>query len=116
MPAAGPPGVSANTDPDVAASVGPGWDSYLDRLVAAETGQPVNSIDFDDYYPGLSDHSGPCSPDAGPGPPRGGQTWLGGPIQVKAPSSVSAPKKATYRANPSRSSVVTSRSRYRMAQ
>lgn len=44
------------TDPDVAASVGPGWDYYLDRLVAAEAGQDVASIDFDDYYPALSDH------------------------------------------------------------
>lgn len=44
------------TDPDVAASVGPGWEYYLDRLVAAETGQDVAGIAFDDYYPALSDH------------------------------------------------------------
>lgn len=44
------------TDPDTAASVGPGWEYYLDRLVAAETGQDLSGIDFDDYYPALSDH------------------------------------------------------------
>ena len=44
------------TDPDLAASVGPGWEYYLDRLVAAETGRDVTDIAFDDYYPALSDH------------------------------------------------------------
>lgn len=44
------------TDPDLAASVGPGWDYYLDRLVAVETGRELTDIDFDDYYPALSDH------------------------------------------------------------
>lgn len=39
-----------------AASVGPGWEYYLDRLVAAETGTDVSAIDFDDYYPAQSDH------------------------------------------------------------
>lgn len=43
-------------DPELASSVGPGWEYYLDRLVAAETGQDVGSIDFDDYYPAQSDH------------------------------------------------------------
>ncbi len=38
-------------------SIGPGWEYYLDRLVAAETGGDVTAIDFDlDYYPALSDH------------------------------------------------------------
>ncbi|WP_324652825.1 SRPBCC family protein [Georgenia sp. H159] len=42
-------------DPSWARSVGPGWDYYLDRLVAAETGGDVSGIDFDrDYYPALS--------------------------------------------------------------
>lgn len=44
------------TDPEVAASVGPGWEYYLDRLVAAETGGDVGVIDFDGYYPALSEH------------------------------------------------------------
>ncbi len=44
------------TDPEVAAGVGPGWDYYLDRLVAAETGADVAAIDFDDYHPSQSDH------------------------------------------------------------
>ena len=38
-------------------SVGPGWDYYLDRLVAAETGGDVASISFDEaYYPAMQAH------------------------------------------------------------
>jgi uncharacterized protein YndB with AHSA1/START domain len=44
------------TDPDLASSVGPGWDYYLDRLVAAEAGNDLSAVDFDDYYPALSEH------------------------------------------------------------
>lgn len=37
--------------------VGPGWEYYLDRLVAAETGQDVAAIDFErDYHPAMSDY------------------------------------------------------------
>lgn len=43
-------------DPETAASMGPGWDYYLDRLVAAETGADVAAIDFDDYYPARAEH------------------------------------------------------------
>ena len=43
-------------DAEMAAGVGPGWEYYLDRLVAAETGADVAAIDFDDYYPAQSDH------------------------------------------------------------
>lgn len=43
------------TDPELAASVGPGWEYYLDRLVAAETGADVTSIVWDDYYPAQSE-------------------------------------------------------------
>ncbi|HTW16500.1 MAG TPA: SRPBCC family protein [Nocardioides sp.] len=43
-------------DGEMAAGVGPGWEYYLDRLVAAETGADVAAIDFDDYYPAQSDH------------------------------------------------------------
>jgi len=39
-----------------ASSVGPGWEYYLDRLVAAEGGTEVGAIDFDDYYPAQSEH------------------------------------------------------------
>jgi uncharacterized protein YndB with AHSA1/START domain len=42
--------------PSWADSIGPGWDYYLDRLVAAETGGDVDGIDFDDYYPAFSEH------------------------------------------------------------
>ncbi len=45
------------SDPTILESVGPGWEYYLDRLVAAETGGDPSSIDFErDYYPALSDH------------------------------------------------------------
>jgi len=40
----------------LAESVGPGWDYYLDRLVAAETGGDLTAIDFDDYYPAFAAH------------------------------------------------------------
>lgn len=44
-------------DPVAAESIGPGWEYYLDRLVAAETGGDVGSIDFDrDYYPSMQEH------------------------------------------------------------
>lgn len=34
---------------DVAGSVGPGWDYYLDRLAAALDGQEVGAIEFEPY-------------------------------------------------------------------
>ena len=44
-------------DPVAAESVGPGWEYYLDRLVAAETGGDVSAIDFErDYYPAMLEH------------------------------------------------------------
>lgn len=42
------------SDAETAASVGPGWEYYLDRLVAAETGGDVGAVDFGDYYPALA--------------------------------------------------------------
>jgi uncharacterized protein YndB with AHSA1/START domain len=41
-------------DVELAESVGPGWDYYLDRMVAAETGGDLAAIDFDDYYPAFA--------------------------------------------------------------
>jgi uncharacterized protein YndB with AHSA1/START domain len=41
-------------DADMATGVGPGWEYYLDRLVAAETGADVAALDFGDYYPAQS--------------------------------------------------------------
>ncbi|SED95839.1 SRPBCC domain-containing protein [Ruania alba] len=35
-------------------SIGPGWDYYLDRLVAAHTGAPMP--DWSDYWPDLTEH------------------------------------------------------------
>jgi len=33
--------------------VGPGWEYYLDRLVAAEAGRSVAEVDYDADYPAL---------------------------------------------------------------
>ncbi|MGW8813877.1 SRPBCC domain-containing protein [Gordonia terrae] len=40
--------------PDSADNVGPGWEYYLDRLVAAEGGRSVAEVDWDAYYPALA--------------------------------------------------------------
>lgn len=37
-----------------AEEVGPGWEYYLDMLVAAESGMPLP--DFDEYFPAMSAH------------------------------------------------------------
>ncbi|MCY4727069.1 SRPBCC family protein [Nocardioides sp. STR2] len=39
---------------EMAASVGPGWDYYLDRLVAAVVGTDVAAVDWEDYAAGSS--------------------------------------------------------------
>ena len=40
--------------PDSIGDVGPGWEYYLDRLVAAETGGDPGAIDFEaDYHPAM---------------------------------------------------------------
>lgn len=41
-------------DPKLAGDVGPGWEYYLDMLVASRTGAPRPS--FDDYYPAQREH------------------------------------------------------------
>lgn len=44
-------------DPSTLEMIGPGWEYYLDRLVAAETGRDLVDIDFErDYYPALGGH------------------------------------------------------------
>jgi hypothetical protein len=43
-------------DVSLAEGVGPGWDYYLDRLVAAETGGDLAAIEFDHYYPAFAAH------------------------------------------------------------
>jgi uncharacterized protein YndB with AHSA1/START domain len=44
--------VPGATGVDMAASVGPGWDYYLDRLGAALAGRDVGDIDWEDYAGG----------------------------------------------------------------
>lgn len=41
---------------EMAGGVGPGWEWYLDRLVAAETGADVDDLSFDDYFPSMQAH------------------------------------------------------------
>lgn len=46
-----------DVDPTTVDSIGPGWEYYLDRLVAAETGGDPSAVDFDrDYYPAMAAH------------------------------------------------------------
>ncbi len=42
------------TSPEIAGEAGPGWEYYLDLLVAAREGTP--SPRFEDYWPGMRDH------------------------------------------------------------
>ena len=42
------------TDTEGVGELGPGWEYYLDALVAARDGQPMPS--FDDYYPAQKSH------------------------------------------------------------
>ncbi len=42
------------SDRKLAAQAGPGWEYYLDMLVAARDGKPLPS--FEDYYPALKAH------------------------------------------------------------
>ncbi len=42
------------SDAKLAGDVGPGWEYYLDMLVAAREGKPLPS--FDDYYPAQKAH------------------------------------------------------------
>lgn len=39
------------SDPELASQAGPGWEFYLDRLVAAESGGDPETVSFDAYYP-----------------------------------------------------------------
>lgn len=41
-------------DLKMAEGVGPGWDYYLDRMVAAERGESVEAVVFDDYSPSMA--------------------------------------------------------------
>lgn len=50
--------------PEMAEGVGPGWDYYLDRLVAAEAGHDVAAIDFGAYHPAMAPHYKALFPDS----------------------------------------------------
>ncbi|MBO0594836.1 SRPBCC family protein [Nesterenkonia sp. E16_7] len=43
-------------DDDPLGSIGPGWEYYLDRLSAVLAGEDPAHVDWDDYYPALSEH------------------------------------------------------------
>ena len=45
-------GQRLNPSEDVG-SIGPGWEYYLDRLVAAQAGLDPDEVRWDDYYPAL---------------------------------------------------------------
>lgn len=43
--------------PEMVPDIGAGWEYYLDRLVAAETGGDVDAVDFErDYYPAMAEY------------------------------------------------------------
>ena len=44
------------SDPKMIENTGPGWEYYLDRLVAAQAGADPSTIDFADYYPAQRDY------------------------------------------------------------
>ncbi|GAA1729527.1 hypothetical protein GCM10009809_26410 [Isoptericola hypogeus] len=41
---------------DDAASIGPGWEYYLDRLVAVRSERPASTVVWEAYYPAQSEH------------------------------------------------------------
>jgi uncharacterized protein YndB with AHSA1/START domain len=43
---------------DDASGIGPGWEYYLDRLVAARAGRDPAEVEWDRYYPALATHYG----------------------------------------------------------
>jgi uncharacterized protein YndB with AHSA1/START domain len=45
-------GQRLNPSEDVG-TIGPGWEYYLDRLVAAQAGLDADSVQWDDYFPAL---------------------------------------------------------------
>ena len=53
-------------DPAGLENIGPGWEYYLDRLVAAETGGDVEAIAWDDYYPAQAAYYGDLDPGGAP--------------------------------------------------
>ena len=42
------------TDTEGVGEIGPGWEYYLDALVASRDGQPAPQ--WDDYYPAMKEH------------------------------------------------------------
>ena len=43
-------------DPKMIENTGPGWEYYLDRLVATQTGADPAAVNFADYYPAQRDY------------------------------------------------------------
>jgi uncharacterized protein YndB with AHSA1/START domain len=47
----------SDLDPEDSLSIAAGWEYYLDRLVAAETGGDLSAIDFErDYFPAMEEY------------------------------------------------------------
>src|SRR5690606_36765592 len=46
--------VMHRVDPSTIGEIGPGWEYYLDQLVASISGTPLPS--FDDYFPALREY------------------------------------------------------------
>ena len=44
------------------ASVGPGWEYYLDRLVAAAAGDSADAVAWEDYHPAMAGYYGELDP------------------------------------------------------
>lgn len=47
--------------------IGPGWEYYLDRFVAAQTGHDIGEIDWADYEPLMTDYTARLGPGPGAG-------------------------------------------------
>ncbi|MGO1510486.1 MAG: hypothetical protein ACTHXO_09430 [Actinomycetaceae bacterium] len=45
-----------DVEPGMVGDVGPGWEFYMDRLLAAEGGGDPSAVDFAEYHPSMSEH------------------------------------------------------------
>jgi hypothetical protein len=45
-----------DVDPAMVGEVGPGWEYYADRWLAASTGGDPTAVDFAEYHPAMAEH------------------------------------------------------------